>query len=48
MIQGSDLPWRWEHAGSVSDKRSFGIAAIWEVPPLAFDLRWILAWRDLR
>jgi transposase len=32
MIQSSVLPWRWEHAGSVSAKRSFGIAAIWRKP----------------
>jgi len=29
MIQGGVLPWRWEHAGSISDEKSFGIAAIW-------------------
>jgi hypothetical protein len=23
------LPWQWERAGNVSDKRSFGIAGIW-------------------
>jgi len=28
MIQGSVLPWRWRYKGGVSDKRSFGIAAI--------------------